>query len=117
MSVEAVPGAPMQIGYYASAHKSTCSPAPSPIIQIINAPKSGLLIIRRALLTTEKIAGCPHLKIPAEVAFYQARRGSTGTDHLSYKVMNEAGEVATFDVTITIKEAPRQPAPPMGSKI
>jgi hypothetical protein len=37
--------------------------------------------------------------------FYQARAGATGSDHLVYEVANPTGEVGSFDVTITIKEA------------
>lgn len=44
---------------------------------------------------------------PAQVAFYQARAGATGTDHLVYAVINPSGAVATYDVTINIKEAPK----------
>jgi hypothetical protein len=41
-----------------------------------------------------------------QVVFYQARAGATGSDHLVYEVMNLTGEVGTYDVTITIEEAP-----------
>ena len=85
-SVEATSAKPVQLGYYASAHKNTCTPAPIPTIRVIEAPKSGTLRVRRALLTTDKIAGCPSLKIPAQVVFYQAHAGTVGTDHLTYEV-------------------------------
>ncbi len=39
--------------------------------------------------------------------FYQARAGATGSDHLVYLVTNPTGEVESYDVTITIKEAPK----------
>jgi hypothetical protein len=45
------------------------------------------------------------------VAFYQARAGAVGSDHLVYLVTNPTGEMATYDVTITIREAPK-PSPP-----
>jgi hypothetical protein len=74
----------------------------------------GLLIVRKALLTTDKIAGCPHLKIPAEVVFYRGREGSAGTDHVIYKVTSAAGEVETYDVTITLKPATAPSTPSTG---
>ena len=107
-SFEAIPAKPVQLGYYASAHKN-CTPAPLPTIRIIEAPKSGTLTVGRGALTTNTIPGCPGLKIQAEIAFYQARVGATGSDHLVYQVTTSSGEVGTYDVTITIKEAPISP--------
>jgi hypothetical protein len=49
--------------------------------------------------------------------FYQARAGTLGTDHLAYAVINATGETATYDVTINIKEAPKDAKPSGGSKI
>ena len=105
-TVEATVGKPLQLGYHASAHKNNCTPAPLPAIKVLKAPKSGTLTVRRAELTTDKIPGCPKMKVPAQVAFYQARTGGTAMDHLAYEVTNDNGEVASYDFTINIKEAP-----------
>jgi hypothetical protein len=43
---------------------------------VLEAPKLGLLTVRKGVLTTDKVAGCPGLKIPAEVVFYRARAGA-----------------------------------------
>jgi hypothetical protein len=103
-SVEATPDKPVQVGYYASAHKNNCTAAPLPTVRVIEPPKSGDLTVRRALLQTDKIAGCPSLRIPAQVVFYQARAGATGSDHVVYEVTSENGEVGTYDVIINVKE-------------
>jgi hypothetical protein len=113
-SVEAIAGKPLQLSYHASAHKSDCTPAPLVTFDVLQPPKLGLLIVRKALLTTDKIAGCPHLKIPAEVVFYRGREGSAGTDHVIYKVTSAAGEVETYDVTITLKPATAPSTPSTG---
>jgi hypothetical protein len=115
-SFEATPGNPVQLGYYASAHKD-CTPAPLPVVRVIEAPKSGTLTVRRGELKTDRVAGCPGLKMPAQVVFYQARAGVTGSDHLVYEVANPTGEVGTYDVGINIKEAPEQIKLSGGSKI
>ena len=91
-SFEATPAKPVQLGYYASAHKN-CTPAPLPTIRVIAAPKSGTLTVRRGALTTNAVPGCPGLKISAQVVFYQARAGSIGADQLVYEVTNPTGEV------------------------
>ena len=82
-SFEATSAKPVQIGYYAEAHKD-CTPAPLPTIRVIEAPKSGTLTVRVGELKTNQVAGCPGLKTPARVVFYQARAGTLGTDHLVY---------------------------------
>jgi hypothetical protein len=112
-SIEAVPDKPVQLSYHGSAHKNTCSPAPLPIIHVIEAPKAGVLTVRQAVLTTNKVARCPNLKIPAQVVFYVAGTGYAGPDHVKYEVTAENGEVADYDVTITVKPEPA-PAPPAG---
>lgn len=115
-SVEATAGKPAQLGYYASANKN-CTPAPSPTIRVIEAPKSGTLTVRRAILTTNKIAGCPGLKTPVQVVFYQARVGYAGPDHVSYEVTSANGEVGAYDVTIDVRAAPKPPPPSVDNPI
>ena len=115
MSVEATAGKPLQLSYHASAHKSNCTPAPLATFDVLQAPKLGVLIVRKAMLTTNKVAGCPGLKIPAEVVFYRGREASAGTDHVVYKVTSSGGEVETYDVTITLKPAPPPAAMPTPS--
>lgn len=115
-SIEATPDKPVQLSYHASAHKN-CTPAALPTVRVIEPPKSGLLTVRRALLTTNKIANCPGFKVPAEVVFYQARAGYVGSDHVVYAVSDYNGEVNTYDVTIDVKEGSKKDAPSNGSKI
>lgn len=118
-SVEAIAGKPLQLSYHASAHKSDCTPAPLATFDVLQPPKLGVLIVRKATLTTDKVAGCPHLKIPAEVAFYRGRERSAGTDHVVYKVTSSNGEVEVYDITITLKPAPAPspPSPPKGDSL
>lgn len=113
-SVEATVGKAVQLTYHASAHKN-CTPAPLATFDVLQAPKLGLLIVREGILTTNKVAGCPGLKIPAQVVFYPARASSAGPDHVIYKVTSANGEVETFDVIIIVKPAP-PPSPPSGEK-
>ncbi len=115
-SFEATSAKPLQLGYYASAHKN-CTPSPLPTIRVIEPPKMGILTVRVGELKTNQVAGCPELKTPARVVFYRARPGIVGTDHLVYEVTNPTGQAATYDVTINIKEAPAPVKPPGGSKI
>ena len=70
-------------------------------------PRDRGVEIRRAHrgeLKTDRVPGCPGLKIPAQVVFYQARVGANGTDQLVYEVTTPTGEVGTYDVTIRWKQ-------------
>jgi hypothetical protein len=121
-SVEAIAGKPVQLTYHADAHKSTCTPAPIPTLRVIEPPKNGVLSVRKAVLSTDKIPGCPGLKTPALVVFYQAKEGYSGSDHVSYAVTNAAGQTQGYDVTITVKPAPAgaapgSPKPPTGNSL
>ena len=114
-SVNATPDKPVQLSYHASAHKSNCTPAAPPTVRIIAVPKSGILTVRDAVLTTDKIEGCPELKIPARVVLYTANAGYKGPDHVKYEVTNEEGRVAAYDMTIAVEAAHPAQNPPAGT--
>ena len=114
-SVNATPDKPVQLSYHASAHKSNCAPAALPTVRVIELPKSGILTVRDAVLTTDKIEGCPELKIPARVVLYTANTGYMGPDHVKYEVTNEDGQVAAYDMTITVEAAQPAQNPPAGT--
>jgi hypothetical protein len=111
-SIEVPAGKPVQLTYHASAGKN-CAPAPPPTVRVTQPPKGGALIVRKAVLTTDKIAGCPRLKTPVQVVFYQARANYAGPDHVRYEATDANGQVTSHDVTITVKAAPA-PTPPAG---
>jgi hypothetical protein len=113
--VIATPDVPVRLSYHASAHKSNCSPGALPTVRVIEAPRSGMLIVRQAMLTTNKIEGCPDLKTPAQVVFYTASTGYTGPDHVKYEVTDENRHVATYDMTITVEAAQPAQNPPTGT--
>ncbi len=50
-SFEATSAKPVQLGYYASAHKN-CTPSPLATIRIIEPPKMGILTVRVGVLKT-----------------------------------------------------------------
>jgi hypothetical protein len=115
-SFDATSAKPVQIGYYGSAHKD-CTAAPLPTIRVVEAPRSGTFTVRRGVLTTNNLAGCPGLRVPAQVAFYLALPGVTGTDHIVYLVSNPDGSLGAYDVSINIKEAPKPSKPGLANPI
>jgi hypothetical protein len=116
-SIEVLAGKPVQLSYHASAHKN-CTPAMPPTVRITQPPKDGVLTVRKAVLTTDKIAGCPRLKTPVQVLFYEAHADYAGPDHVGYEVIDSNGEVSSYDVTITVKApAPSLPGGQTGTKL
>lgn len=109
-SVEATSDKPVQLNLHASARKD-CTAGRLPTIRVIEPPKSGTMTVRGAVVTTNRVPGCPGLKTPARVVFYTARSDYVGPDHLLYEVTSENGEVATFDITITVKPSSEPPKP------
>jgi hypothetical protein len=108
-SVETVAGLTARIGYYASAKKD-CAPAPLPTIRVLRAPKHGILSIRAGSVVTNQIANCPNLKTPVQVVFYQGNADYQGADELAYEVTPANGDVGVYNISVTVKEAPK-PAP------
>lgn len=110
-SVEATPDKQVQLSYHASANCANCSAAPAPTVRVTDPPNKGALVVREGVLTTDKVAGCPQMKVPVEVVFYEARGGYTGPDHVAYQVTDEKGQVASYDVTITVKQGTSSSTP------
>ena len=107
-TVEAVPGKPVGIGVYGTANRKDCSPSRAPTIRVIESPASGSLSVRLSEATTDKIAGCPAIKVPAQTLVYTAKVDAD-TDRIVYEVTSANGEVATHQVTIKILPRPTSP--------
>jgi hypothetical protein len=105
-SIEAEIGKSTQIGFYAQARKD-CSPTKMPVVRVAEAPTAGTLTVRPGQVTTRAVANCPDLHLPAQIVFYNPRDGIVGNDHVMYSVTYPDGEIALYDVSIRIKEAPK----------
>ena len=110
-SVEVDTNKLLRLSYHASAHKD-CTAGRLPTVGVIAPPTSGALMVRVAELTTARVSGCPKMKMPARVIFYQSVSGYAGADHVKYEVTSENGDVVIYDVTITVKRAPAQSQQP-----
>jgi len=112
-SLTAVPGKPVQIGFFGSANKKECTAVRAPTIRVIEPPKAGTLMVRHGEITADKVADCAPFKIPVQAVLYTARRDDADTDRLVYEVTSANGQVDTFQITISIKNVPpRVPATP-----
>lgn len=100
-SATVTPGKPARLGYYAT-FKADCTPGPLPEIRVLEAPKHGTLIVRRAKLKAGDQTKCPGKEAPVQVVFYQAALGYSGQDSLSYEVKHSSGEVSSFTLSITV---------------
>jgi hypothetical protein len=82
-------------------------------MRVIEAPKSGILTVRRAVVTAGRIAGCHALKIPVQVVSHWAR-GDYG-DRATSATRSANGDVGAYDATIDVKAVPKKPAPGLES--
>jgi hypothetical protein len=104
-SFNAEAGKPIRIGVYAEARKD-CSPTTKlPIVRVVETPQNGIFTVRPGKVTTEAVAGCPGLQVPAQIVTYTGRDG--GSDHVLFSVTFPDGEISLVDVTIHITEAPK----------
>jgi hypothetical protein len=111
-SVEIAAGASARIGYYGFAKKD-CTPEPLPSIEVVSAPKHGVLTVRTGTLNAKNIANCPNLKLSAQVVFYRAQAGYVGPDQVVFGVKNAEGAINVYSFSINVKEgsAPQSPPP------
>jgi hypothetical protein len=107
-TVEAMPGKPVRIGIYGSANRRDCSPLRAPTIRVIEAPSSGSLSVRLGEATTDKIVGCPTIKIPVQAIVYTAK-ANADSDRVIFEVTNANGEVAMHQIAVKI--VPRAETP------
>lgn len=117
-SIDAERGKPVRIGYHASADTKSCTAVEPPSVKVIDAPDFGALAVQTGKLSTEKISGCSRITIPVRVLFYTPNQSSAESDHVVYETTSADGKVATYDITIKIKEkaAPKR-APTLEQKI
>jgi hypothetical protein len=106
--LQATAGVQKEVRYHATGKKD-CTAAPPPTVIVIDPPTKGLLVIRQATLTTERLPGCPKINLPASVVYYTANDGSEGRDRFIYQEKDVNGDVQVFDFTVQI--APAKPAP------
>lgn len=117
-SIDAERGKPVRIGYHASADTKSCTAVEPPSVKVLDAPDYGALAVQTGKLSTEKISGCSRITIPVRVLFYTPNKSGAESDHVVYETTSADGKVATYDITIKIKEkaVPRS-APNLEQKI
>ena len=106
-SFEAEPGKSMQIAFYARANND-CSPSKLPVVRVVESPTLGTLTVRPSDVTTSKVANCPNLRVPGQLVLYTARDKAEGNDHVMYSVTFPDGQIMLYDVTVHVKELPKE---------
>lgn len=100
------PGKPVRVGYYSVFHPD-CSAGAAPDIRVTAAPKAGTIVITGGTLTTKRIASCPKVSAPVRQIIYRPRDGFTGTDEVTFDVVDPAGgKPVSHTVTITVGTPP-----------
>lgn len=105
-SFEAEPDKSIQVGFYARANND-CSPSKLPVVHVVEVPTLGTLAVRPRDVTTSKVANCPNLKVAGQLVIYTARHKAEGNDHVMYSITFPDGQIMLYDVTIHVKELPK----------
>ena len=84
-----------------------CSAGAPPEIRVTAAPKNGMVAITGGTLTTKRLAQCPKVSAPVRQIIYRPRDGFTGTDEVTFDVVDPAqGKPVSHTVTITVGTPP-----------
>ncbi len=101
-SARAISGKEVRVALFGRANGKECRALPIPEVRVVDPPKNGALIVRTAILTTNRYPNCPSLKVPAQVLFYQSRADFVGSDSISFTVTLENGLVQAHSMAITV---------------
>ena len=111
---EATSGVAVQLNSHASANKD-CTPATAPVVKVLTPPRWGTLTVRKGVMSTDQVAGCGTIKLPAEAVFYQSRAGFQGQDNLTYEVKSSNGKLDTYHIIVEVKAKAEPPPAPKQS--
>jgi hypothetical protein len=103
-SARAISGKEVRIGLFARADVKECKPLLAPTVRVLASPGHGSLSIRTMTLITERYPDCPHLKLPAQVIFYQSSANYVGSDEASFNVTSDDGRSSAVSITITVEQ-------------
>jgi hypothetical protein len=111
-SAHAVSGKEIRVGLFARANVKECKPLLAPTVRVVAPPGHGTLIIRTMTLVTDRYPDCPHLKVPAQVLFYQSRSNYVGPDAVDVIVTSDDGRSSEVSIAIAVGQG-GEGGPPM----
>lgn len=104
-------GVPQKVAFYPAAKKD-CTRTPLPEIKLIDEPKLGKLIVRRASIKADPGSACPGQTIPGLLVLFVAKPSASGRDRTAYEV--KAGErSATVRLDVQVIPNRRSPSTPI----
>lgn len=96
-------GQEIRLGAYA-AFKSDCSGGTAAELRPSGDQRGGLVIVTAGTLTTSHVPGCSSVTAPARVLFYRPNPGFTGTDRVTFGVVDPAtGREQPHSIAVTVK--------------
>jgi hypothetical protein len=85
---------------------SDCISGPLPDVRLATFPVHGAVSLKQSTLKADNYNQCPHIEVPALVAFYHAARGYSGTDELDLEVSFASGQKQLQHIRITVSNTP-----------
>lgn len=99
-------GTPQKIAFYPAA-KRDCTRTPLPEIRLLDEPRHGKLVVRRASIKAAADSACPGQTIPGQLVLFIAKPGYEGKDSALYavRVADQDAQVR-LDVRVTASPSP-----------
>lgn len=85
--------------------KKDCTPGPLPDVKVTAPPKNGSFVVKTSTVKTSATSACANKEGPAQVVFYQAKDGYTGSDSVTYQVKSATGQPQSHTVAVTVTAA------------
>ena len=100
-AVTARAGTPQKVAFYPAA-KRDCTRTPLPEIRLIDEPRHGRVVVRRASIKATADSACPGQTIPGQLVLFIAKPGYQGKDSALYAVrVGKQDAQVRLDVRVT----------------
>ena len=100
--VTTTPGTDVRLGAYA-VFKRDCSGGAAAQVRPAGDQHGGIVAISNGTLSTSRIPNCGTVQAPAQIVTYRPNPDFTGTDKVTYDVIDPAtGKAQTHSVTVKV---------------
>lgn len=102
------PAQDIRIGVFATVKKD-CTPGPLPTVKLHQAPRNGVVVVKRGRVRATNIKNCLAIEVPAFIAFYKSRPDFKGEEELELEIIGANGKSRIQKVRVNVNGSPDQP--------
>jgi len=102
------PAQDIRIGVFATVKKD-CTPGPLPTVKLHQAPRNGVVVVKRGRVRATNFKNCLAIEVPAFIASYKSRPDFKGEEELELEVIGANGKSRIQKVRVNVNGSPHQP--------